>query len=259
MLMIILFKSLIIGGLAGIGIGAGAARMFHAPSVQGMGAFRTLGELNACEGDPISHFSFGLGFFFNSWASVVGAGALTQDIDHRIIPNWAAAALMIKNKNVEETLHDPRKMALAGGVIGAVIVAFLNTTAVAVPASVQTIAIAVLVPAANLLINPVMPVIFWLAALDAGRRSGIWGTVLGGLAQVIMGNAVPGVVLGILIGKGVDDSGWNKVTKALLAAVFILFALSAFFRGVDLKLITQMNLEVPGWLTNLHGVFGMTK
>ncbi|WP_313582775.1 DUF4311 domain-containing protein [Lacrimispora sp.] len=259
MLMIILFKSLIIGGLAGIGIGAGAARMFHAPSVQGMGAFRTLGELNACEGDPISHFSFGLGFFFNSWASVVGAGALTQDIDHRIIPNWAAAALMIKNKNVEETLHDPRKMALAGGIIGAVIVAFLNTTAVAVPASVQTIAVAVLVPAANLLINPVMPVIFWLAALDAGRRSGIWGTVLGGLAQVIMGNAVPGVVLGILIGKGVDDSGWNKVTKALLAAVFILFALSAFFRGVDLKLITQMNLEVPGWLTNLHGVFGMTK
>lgn len=259
MLMIILFKSLIIGGLAGIGIGAGAARMFHAPSVQGMGAFRTLGELNACEGDPISHFSFGLGFFFNSWASVVGAGALTQDIDHRIIPNWAAAALMIKNKNVEETLHDPRKMALAGGIIGAVIVAFLNTTAVAVPASVQTIAVAVLVPAANLLINPVMPVIFWLAALDAGRRSGIWGTVLGGLAQVIMGNAVPGVVLGILIGKGVDDSGWNKVTKALLAAVFILFALSAFFRGVDLKLITQMNLEVPGWLSNLHGVFGMTK
>lgn len=259
MLMIILFKSLIIGGLAGIGIGAGAARMFHAPSVQGMGAFRTLGELNACEGDPISHFSFGLGFFFNSWASVVGAGALTQDIDHRIIPNWAAAALMIRNKNVEETLHDPRKMALAGGVIGAVIVAFLNTTAVAVPSSVQTIAVAVLVPAANLLINPVMPVIFWLAALDAGRRSGIWGTVLGGLAQVIMGNAVPGVVLGILIGKGVDDSGWNKVTKALLAAVFILFALSAFFRGVDLKLITQMNLEVPVWLTNLHGVFGMTK
>jgi uncharacterized protein (TIGR03580 family) len=259
MLMIILFKSLIIGGLAGIGIGAGAARMFHAPSVQGMGAFRTLGELNACEGDPISHFSFGLGFFFNSWASVVGAGALTQDIDHRIIPNWAAAALMVKNKNVEETLHNPRKMALAGGLVGAVVVAFLNTTAVAVPASVQTIAIAVLVPAANLLINPVMPVIFWLAALDAGRRSGIWGTVLGGLAQVIMGNAVPGVVLGILIGKGVDDSGWNKVTKALLVVVFILFALSAFFRGVDLKLITQMNLLVPDWLNGLHGVFGMTK
>lgn len=44
------------------GLGAGAARMFHAPTVQGMGAFRTLGELNSCEGDPASHFSFGLGF-----------------------------------------------------------------------------------------------------------------------------------------------------------------------------------------------------
>lgn len=63
MFLIILIKSLIIGGLVGVGVGAGAARMFHAPTTQGMGAFRTLGELNSCEGDPASHFSFGLGFF----------------------------------------------------------------------------------------------------------------------------------------------------------------------------------------------------
>ena len=44
MFLIILFKSLIIGGLVGVGVGAGAARMFHAPTTQGMGAFRTLGE-----------------------------------------------------------------------------------------------------------------------------------------------------------------------------------------------------------------------
>ncbi len=67
MFLIILFKSIIIGGLVGVGVGAGAARMFHAPTTQGMGAFRTLGELNSCEGDPASHFSFGLGFFFNAW------------------------------------------------------------------------------------------------------------------------------------------------------------------------------------------------
>ena len=67
MFLIILIKSLIIGGLVGVGVGAGAARMFHAPTTQGMGAFRTLGELNSCEGDPASHFSFGLGFFFNAW------------------------------------------------------------------------------------------------------------------------------------------------------------------------------------------------
>jgi len=70
-----------------------------------------------------------------------------------------------------------------------------------------------------------------------------------------MGNAVPGVVLGILIGKGVDDSGWNRVTKMLLATVIILFTLSAFFRGVDLKLFTQMSLEAPEWLKGLHGIF----
>ena len=122
MFLIILIKSLIIGGLVGVGVGAGAARMFHAPTTQGMGAFRTLGELNSCEGDPASHFSFGLGFFFNAWASSVAAGSFTQDVDHRIIPNWGAAALMVKNRNVGETLHDPKKMAIACGLIGMIVV-----------------------------------------------------------------------------------------------------------------------------------------
>ena len=96
-------------------------------------------------------------------------------------------------------------MAIACGIIGMLVVAFLNTTASAVPAALQVTAIKVLVPAANLLVNTVMPVIFWLAAIDAGRRSGFWGTIFGGLAQLIMGNAVPGLVLGILIGKGVEE------------------------------------------------------
>lgn len=256
-MIIILLKSLIIGALTGIGVGAGAARMFHAPKYQGMGAFRTLGELNACQGDSISHFSFGLGFFFNAWASTIGAGAFTQDVDHRIIPNWAAAALMVKGEKPETTLHDPKKMAIAGGVIGMVVVTFLNSTASAIPESMQTVAVSVLVPAATLLIDPVMPVIFWLAALDAGKRSGFWGTIFGGLSTIIMGNGVPGVVLGILLGKGLDDSGWNKVTKTLLITVIVLFLFSGFFREVDLKLFTQLGMEAPKWLENIHSVLKM--
>ena len=254
----ILLKSLVIGALVGAGVGAGAARMFHAPEIQGMGAFRTFGELNASEGDSIAHFSFGLGFFFNAWASAVGAGSLTQDVSHRIIPNWAAAAVIAKEGKdtpIEETMHDPKKMAIAGAIIGAVLLAFLNSTVTAVPESMRVVASEVLTPAANLLINYVMPVIFWLAALDAGRRSGFWGTVLGGTAQLVMGNAVPGVVLGILIGKGVDDDGWNKVTKMLLATVIVLFVLSGFFRSFDIKLIESLGLGVPNWLQSLHGIF----
>lgn len=256
-MLIILLKSLIIGALAGFGVGAGAARMFHAPKHQGMGAFRTLGELNACQGDAISHFSFGLGFFFNAWASTIGAGAFTQDVDHRIIPNWAAAALMVKGQKPEDTLHNPKKMAIVGGIIGMVVVGFLNSTASAIPESMQTVAVSVLVPAATLLIDPVMPVVFWLAALDAGKRSGFWGTVFGGLATVIMGNGVPGVVLGILLGKGLDDGGWNKVTKTLMATVIILFVLSAFFREIDIKLFTEMGLDAPGWLADIHKALKM--
>ena len=252
MFLIILFKSLIIGGLVGVGVGAGAARMFHAPTTQGMGAFRTLGELNSCEGDPASHFSFGLGFFFNAWASSVAAGSFTQDVDHRILPNWGAAALMVKNRNVAETLHNPKRMAIACGIIGMIVVAFLNSTASAVPAALQVTAVKVLVPAANLLVNTVKTVIFWLASIDAGKKSGFWATILGGMAQLIMGNAVPGLVLGILIGKGVEESGWNKVTKVMMFAIVLLFALSGFFRGFDMKLLQSFQLGIPGWLDMIH-------
>ncbi|AUM65433.1 hypothetical protein C0R09_13345 [Brevibacillus laterosporus] len=254
--LVIIVKSIIIGALVGFGVGAGAARMFHAPNVQGMGAFRTFGELNACEGDPISHFSFGLGFLFNAWASVVGAGALTQDVDHRIIPNWAAAGLLWKNRNVSETLHNPKKMAFVGAFVGGVVVTLLNSTASSIPSSMQLVATKVLVPAANWLINPIMPIVFWMAAMDAGKRTGLWGTVLGGLAHLIMGNAVPGIVLGILIGKGVDDSGWNRITKTLVLAVVLLYTLSGFFRGFDVAFLHSIQVDIPQWLIDVHKLFG---
>ena len=233
----VLIKSLIIGALGGAAVAAGAARMFHAPEIQAMGAFRTLGELNACKGDPVAHFSFGLGFFFNAAGSVIGAGALTQDVLHRIVPNWAADALLVKNKKVEETLYDPARMGVAGAIIGAVVVTVLNLLANAIPESLAVIASGILSPAANLMINTVMPIIFWLAALDAGKITGIWGTVLGGLAYLIMGNAVPGCVLGIIVGQSVEDNGYNKTVKVMLAVIAALFIVIGIGRGFWGKLI----------------------
>lgn len=227
----IILKSLIIGALGGAAVAAGAARMFHAPEVQAMGAFRTLGELNACKGDPLAHFSFGLGFFFNAAASALASGALSQDVFHRVVPNWAASALLVKNKKVEETLYNPSKMLVAGAIVGAVTVAVLNTAVSLIPESLSIVAKSILGPAANLMINPVMPIIFWLAALDAGKRTGMWGTILGGLAHMIMGNAVPGIVLGILIGQSSEESGYNKSVKIMIAIVVILLVTIGFFRG----------------------------
>lgn len=247
----ILFQSIIIGGLVGFAVGVGAARMFTAPKTQALGAFRTLGEMNAAEGDPASHFSFGLGFFFNAWASTVGAGAFTQDVTHRVVPNWAAAALLLRHKD-QKVIQDPKLMGLVSAVLGVIVVAFLNVTSSAIPASLQVTAVKVLVPAADNLINLIMPILFWLAAIDAGRRSGLFGTVFGGLSALIMGNAVPGVVLGILVGKGVDELGWTRITKVIFGAAIVLFVLSGFFRGFDVNLLKSLHLDVPGWLTGLH-------
>ena len=231
MLEIIIYSA-IIGIIGGGCIAAGAARMFHAPEIQSMGAFRTLGELNACNGDPISHFSFGLGFFFSSAASAVATGSLTQDVMHRIVPNWGAALLLVKNKKVEETLHNPRKMLLSGAIVGGLVVVFLNTLASIIPQKLSDIASGVLGPATSWLINPVMPAIFWLAAVDAGKTTGLWGTILGGVSALITGNAVPGVVLGILIGKSAEENGYkSRIVQILIAIVVILFIAIAYFRG----------------------------
>lgn len=232
----VLLKSLIIGALGGAGVSAGAARMFHAPEIQAMGAFRTLGELNACKGDAVAHFSFGLGFFLNSAASVVGAGALTQDVYHRVVPNWAASLLLLKNKNLEETLYNPARMMVAGAVVGALVVASLNTLASLVPTSLSSIASGILTPASNLMINTIMPLLFWLAALDAGKTTGLWGSILGGASMLIMGNAVPGCVLGIIIGQSIADNGMNKVAKIMIAVVLVLFLVIGQARGFWAKL-----------------------
>lgn len=233
----ILFYSLIIGVIGGGCVAAGAARMFHAPEIQSMGAFRTLGELNACNGDPIAHFSFGLGFFFNAAASAAAAGALSQDVMHRIVPNWSATLLLSRNKNVEETLQNPAKMMVAGSVIGGIVVMFLNGLSSIIPEKLAMIAANVLSPAANWLINPVMPAIFWLAAIDGGRFTGLWGTILGGVSALVSGNAVPGVVLGILIGKSAEENGYgSKMVQILIAIVVVMFIAIAYFRGFFAKL-----------------------
>ncbi|MBE6083319.1 DUF4311 domain-containing protein [Acidilutibacter cellobiosedens] len=233
----IIIKSIIIGAVGGGAIAAGASRMFYAPEIQSMGAFRTLGELNACKGDAVTHFSFGLGFFFNAAASAVGAGALTQDVFHRIIPNWAAGVLLLKNKSVKETLEDPAKMFISGSVIGAVTVLFMNTIASVIPKVAAVTAKNILGPASDLMINPIMPIIFWLAALDSGKITGIWATILGGFSHMIMGNAVPGLVLGILIGQSVESGGYNKSVKIMIGVVTVLFVVIAYFRGFFDKLV----------------------
>jgi uncharacterized protein (TIGR03580 family) len=135
-------------------------------------------------------------------------------------------------------------------------VTLLNSTATAIPQSMQLVATKVLVPAANWLINPIMPIVFWMAAMDAGKRTGVWGTVLGGFSHLVMGNAVPGIVLGILIGKGLDDRGWNRITKTLVTAVVLLFILSGFFRAFDVALLKSIQVDVPQWLIDLHEMFG---
>lgn len=232
----IIIYSAIIGIIGGGCIAAGAARMFHAPEIQAMGAFRTLGEFNACNGDPVAHFSFGLGFFFSAAASAVAAGALSGDVWHRIVPNWSAAIVLSRNRKVEETIQNPAKMMIAGAAVGGVLVTFLNTMATMIPEKLSSIASNVLSPATSWLLNPVMPCIFWLAAIDAGKTTGIWGTILGGVSALVSGNAVPGIVLGILIGKSAEENGYkNKIVQILIAIVVVMFFAIAYFRGFFAK------------------------
>ena len=231
----VVIQSIIVGALAGAAISAGAARMFRAPEIQGMGAFRTLGEMNACNGDSVSHLTFGLGFFITSAAAAIGTGALTQDVLHRVIPNWTAAIINLKGD------RDYRKSIslnlLVGAVVGAIVFVFLNTASSVVPAELATMAKGILAPASTNMINIVMPLLFLWAALDAGQLVGIYSLIFGGVMQMVSGNSLPGIIFGILVGTLAQEKGVkNKTTITMLTVVVVMIALIAYFRGFHVKL-----------------------
>lgn len=235
MLVEIVLKSIIVGALGGAAVAAGAARMFHAPKLQGMGAFRTLGEMNACNGDPISHFTFGLSFFVTSAATAMGTGMLTQDVLHRVIPNWSTAIVTLGGK--KERMQNPFYMMLAGTVVGLVVYTMLNTMASIVPVDIGTVTRSVLAPAADIMLKYVMPLIFLWAAMDSGKKTGVWSIVLGGIMMLVSGNSLPGIIFGILIGTSIDEKGYKaKSTINLIIIVIVMIILIAYFRDFQTKL-----------------------
>jgi uncharacterized protein (TIGR03580 family) len=232
----LIIKSLIVGLLVGGAISAGAVRMFKAPEVMGMGAFRTLGEMNASDGDSISHFSFGLGFFLTSAASAVGTGSLTQDVLHRVIPNFAAGVVSLGGKRDYKESIVP--MTIWGSIIGAVVYIVLNTSAAIVPEPLAEMSSSILAPAAQALIDLVMPLLFLWAAMDAGKTIGLWSIVLGGIMAMIAGNALPGIIFGILVGTLVQEQGYkDKSTINMIIVVLVMIALIAYFREFHLQIL----------------------
>lgn len=227
--------AIISGALIGFSVCVGASRMFKAPEVQGMGAFRTLGELNACKGDSISHFSVGLGFFISSAAAATGTGALTQDIHHRVLPNWAAAIVSFRNKHKKTNfITSPSRMGFTGMILGMIIVPLLIGANQAIPGPISEIAKQVLSPSANWLFRYVMPAIFLLAAIGAGKYQAIYSLLFASLSQIISGNALPGIVLGILVGSVAAHLGHkNKKTWIAIISITLLFVTIFYFRNMD--------------------------
>lgn len=240
----IIFKSVIIGGIAGGGVGAGAARMFFAPKIQAAGAFRTLGEMNACLGDPIAHFSFGFSFYVNCAVQGLATGCFEQDFLHRVVPNVAAGILTLKNKKVEETVYDPFKMAVAGAVVGAVLYTILNCSVSFVPELVSSTMSTIMTPAINNMLI-VMQGLYLIAALDNGICTGCWGISLGAISYLVTGNATPGLILGILTGKTIEMHGAkSKISIVFIVLMIVVWVAIAYFRGFFPTLISAFTGSV---------------
>lgn len=240
--MVIIIKSLIIGALAGAGVGAGAARMFFAPEVQAAGAFRTIGEMNACLGDPVAHFSFGFSFYLNCAVQGLATGCFEQDFLHRVVPNVAAGILTLKNKDIEDTVYDPAKMAIVGAVVSALLYAILNFGVSFVPATVSGTITKVMTPAINNMLI-VMQALYIIAALDNGKYTGICGLILGGVSYLVAGNATPGAILGILTGKTIENNGIkSKISVIFIVVMIVVWALIAYFRDFYTKLFAAFKI-----------------
>lgn len=233
----ILLLTAVSGASVGFAVSVGAARMFKAPESQGLGAFRTLGEINSCSGDPTSHFALGTGFYLNAAATAVGTGALTQDLLHRVIPNWSFAifGLKTKSRSLDDMSNYPFQLGIIGAIVGAIVMMSIVTLYNFVPTEFSQVAGAVLSPAATLLFNPIMPILFLLAAFDSGKKTGMWSLVFASLSQVLMANALPGVILGIMLGEAANDQGYrSKTFITLLTIIAVMMIVIAILRGVTL-------------------------
>lgn len=233
----ILIKSLIIGALTGFPVGVGVARMYFAPKIQAMGAFRTLGELNACQGDPISHFSFGLSWFASSLGTNAAVGALDQDVLHRVIPNISAGILFAKNKDPKQAIEDPLKMGIVGAVVGALAFMLLNGAPALVPSHVTVVLSEVLSTAVDYFLIA-MQVLYLIAALEQGTTTGSWAIALGGISFLVTGNATAGLILGILTGETIKNNGVkSRMSLVFIGLMVIIWTLIAYLRGFFPQLI----------------------
>ena len=128
-------------------------------------------------------------------------------------------------------------MAIAGGAIGAIFYALINTSISFVPAHVSETMSLVINPAiSNLLI--VMDVLYILAALDNGKYTGSWGLVLGAISYLVVGSATPGAILGILTGKTIELNGVkSKISIVFIILMVVVWILIAYFRGFHTTLL----------------------
>ncbi len=237
-LLSLIILTAIVGGTTGFAVSVGAARMYKAPTVQGLGAFRTLGEINSCSGDPTSHVALGAGFYLNSAATAIGTGALTQDILHRVIPNFAYACFAAKNKNydLDNISNYPFQLGVIGAIIGSIVLSSIVTLYSFVPVEFAFVAQQVLAPAATLLFNPIMPILFLLAAFDSSSRTGMWALVFAALAQFLMANPLPGVILGIMLGETANSEGYKSKTFIVIFMVIVtMMVVIGILRGVTLE------------------------
>ncbi|MFV0247105.1 MAG: DUF4311 domain-containing protein [Mycoplasmatales bacterium] len=240
-LLLIVLTS-IVGATTGFAVSVGAARMYKAPGVQGLGSFRTLGEINSCNADPASHFALGGGFYINSAATAVGTGALTQDLLHRAIPNFAFGFFATRKKGIklEEVSNYPFQLGIIGAVIGAIVMTSIVTLYSFVPAEFAYVAQQVLAPAATLLFNPIMPILFLLAAFDSSKKTGMWALVFAALAQLLMANPLPGVILGIMLGETANSEGYNsKSFRIIFIIIVTMMIVIGILRGVTFDTLLQ--------------------
>ncbi len=227
----LLIASIVVGALCGFSVGALNARMFYAPEVMAAGAWRTLGELNACMGSPVSHFSFGLSWLLKSWADNLSFGGLGQDFLHRTVPNFGAAILLLKDKDTENTVKDPWKMAIVCSIVGAVVYSVLNLSSDLVPSFVTANMMLALTPAADYMML-IMQILYLIACLDNGPYTAVCGLLMGGFAYLVTGNACSGLILGVLTGKTIESNGIkSKVSVIFIVMMLVIWITIAYFRG----------------------------
>ncbi|MGL4818795.1 MAG: DUF4311 domain-containing protein, partial [Bacilli bacterium] len=135
------------------------------------------------------------------------------------IPSFTIGLGARANGETENAELSPLRLGVGGALVGGVLLGTLACLQSLIPLDASNGALTIFSKTALIFVQIVLPLVFWMKAVDAGGQTPVVATVLGGFSQLYLANALPGIIVGIVLAKGYEEMGWQRVSVGMALLV----------------------------------------